>query len=206
MKLKKQKSKVAKYNSFGRLVGLTTNCALSAFYYGYCLTYFNAIPFRDIIKIYHIENFPRAATQGLLTGCISFTGALGSFLALFLVDRFSRKKCLMGLSVAAIILSFIIMIPHIWVLAIVRMIQGLVIGTISCITPLYINEMMPKSVSGPFWSYHQCLYVFGITFGFILSFILSQFTSPQIFWRFIFAFPIITCIIQIYCFVYLYPQ
>ena len=51
-----------KYNSLTRLIGLTTNCALSAFYYGYCLTYFNAVAFRDIVKIYHIEHFPKALT------------------------------------------------------------------------------------------------------------------------------------------------
>lgn len=54
IKIKKIKQKSKKYNSFWRLVGLTTNCGLSAFYYGYCLTYFNAFPFRDIVKIYHI--------------------------------------------------------------------------------------------------------------------------------------------------------
>jgi len=37
IKIKKIKQKSKKYNSFWRLVGLTTNCGLSAFYYGYCL-------------------------------------------------------------------------------------------------------------------------------------------------------------------------
>ena len=54
MKLRRLKSKATKYNSLARLIGLTTNCGLSAFYYGYCLTYFNSVPFRDIIKIYHL--------------------------------------------------------------------------------------------------------------------------------------------------------
>lgn len=139
MKLKRQKSKIPKYNSLSRLIALTTNCGLSAFYYGYCLTYFNAIPFRDIIKIYHIEHFPKAATEGLLTGCVSITGALGSILALVMVDRLSRRKFLMAMSAISILLSLVVLIPDIWVLAIVRLIQGLVIGTISCITPLYIN-------------------------------------------------------------------
>lgn len=156
------------------MIGLTLNCGLSAFYYGFCLTYFNSIPFRNIISIYHIEQYPKAATEGLLTGCISFMGAFGSIMALFFVDRFSRKKCLLFFSYCAVVLSLLLMIPHIWILIAVRCIQGLIIGAISCITPLYINEMMPKSVSGPFWSFHQFLYVFGITFSFILSLVCSN--------------------------------
>lgn len=206
MKLKKLKSKAKKYKSLNRLIALTTNCGLSAFFYGFCCTYFNAVAFRDIIKIYHIESFPRAATEGLLTGCISFTGALGSILSLCLVERISRRKCLMIMSGIAIALSLLLMIPNIWVLATVRLLQGIVIGIISCITPLYISEMMPKSVSGPFWSYHQCLFVFGLSFPFILKLICAQMMTPLVYWRIVFGFPILTCIIQIYNFAYIFPQ
>jgi hypothetical protein len=64
--------------------------------------------------------------------------------------------------------------------------------------------MMPKEVSGPLWSFHQVLFVVGLSFGFILAYFLSFFMDSTSYWRFIFGFPLITSIIQLINFKYFF--
>lgn len=56
---------------------------------------------------------------------------------------------------------------------------------------------MPKEVSGPLWSLHQVLFVIGVSFGFLLTFILGFFADPVQSWRIIFGFPLVTAIAQL---------
>lgn len=80
-----------KYKSLSLLIKLALNCGLSAFYYGYCLTYFNSINYQHIVSIFNLEDYPRALTQGCLTGSTFFTGAIGTILSTQLINRFSRR-------------------------------------------------------------------------------------------------------------------
>lgn len=62
---------------------------------------------------------------------------------------------------------------------------------------------MPKEISGPMWSLHQVMFVFGTTFGFILSFLLSGLFSIHYIWRIIFGFPLLTSTFQLFTFYFL---
>lgn len=92
------------------------------------------------------------------------------------VKTYRQALCLIAFLTS--ILSLVILYPNIWVLVIVRLLQGLLIGMISCITALYINEMIPKQVTASFWSFHQFLFMFGIAFSFILSAICAPRFPP----------------------------
>lgn len=168
-----------KYRSLLTLVKLALNCGLSAFYYGYCLTSFNSINFDRIVAIFHLEHYPRALTQGVLTGSTCFTAALGTILTTHLIARFSRRESLMILSCLAIVLSTFSLIPTALMLFVARLGQGFAIGSISCITPLYMKEIMPKEISGPLWSLHQVMFVLGASFGFFLTFLLGLLSEPE---------------------------
>lgn len=50
----------------------------------------------------------------------------------------------MILSSLTFLVTLLALIPSIYTLVVVRLTQGLIIGCISCITPLYMREMMPK--------------------------------------------------------------
>lgn len=63
---------------------------------------------------------------------------------------------------------------------------------------------MPTEVSGPLWSLHQVLYVAGLTFSFVLVFILGHFLEPSESWRIIFGFPIVPSVLQLINFTYFY--
>lgn len=110
----------------------------------------------------------------------------------------------MILSCCVILLCLCSLIANAMMLFLSRLGQGLAIGCISCLTPLYMREMMPKEVSGPLWSVHQVLYVGGISFSFVLVFILGHFMEPEESWRIVFGFPIILCLIQLINFTYFY--
>lgn len=70
---------------------MALNCGLSAFYYGYSITFFNSINFNTIVEIFSLQEYPRALTQGLLTGSTCFTGAIGTMLSVQLISKFSRR-------------------------------------------------------------------------------------------------------------------
>ncbi len=194
--------KERKYNSLLKLIGLTTTCGLSAFYFGYCITYFNAIPYKKIVEIYSIE--PKRLTEGLITASINFTGAFGAMTSMYFANRLSCRQCLILLSALALVFSAILVIPNIWILVVARLAQGIVVGMISCITPWFISEMIPKSVAGPFWSYHQCLLIVGITASFVVSSYCSSRFPFEIYWRIVFCFPVLTSGVQLLSFLLIF--
>ena len=80
-----------RYKSYPYLLRLCLNICLSSFYFGFSNGYFNAINFDHIVQIFHIEKYPKAAAQGILTGFMSVTGGLGAFSSSYLLQKFSRK-------------------------------------------------------------------------------------------------------------------
>lgn len=110
----------------------------------------------------------------------------------------------MILSCCTFLLTLLALIPSFYTLVLVRLIQGIIAGCTSCITPLYMREMMPKEVSGPLWSLHQTLFVVGTTGGFILNYVVSFFIDMHEGWRIIFGFPLITSTLQLINFHFFY--
>ena len=97
------------------------------------------------------------------------------------------------------------MIPNIYILFVVRLLQGFCIGMISAVSPLYIREFSPTELASILCPLNQIGIVFGITFSFILTFFLSLFMPADIYWRIVFGFPIVTSAIQLYQLQYNYP-
>ena len=77
--------------------------------------------------------------QGILTGCISFAGGLGAFWSSILIKKCSRKQSFEILAIAMIIVCFLLQFCDIRVLLIARCLQGIIIGMISSVTPMYIR-------------------------------------------------------------------
>lgn len=143
--------------------------------------------------------------QGLLTGFLSFAAGLGAFWSSYLLNKLTRRECFQFLSIFMIIICFLLMIPNIYMLFIVRLLQGFCIGMISAVSPLYIREFSPTELASILCPLNQIGIVFGITFSFILTFILSLLMPAGMYWRIVFGFPIITSAIQLYQLKYNYP-
>lgn len=143
--------------------------------------------------------------QGLLTGFLSFAAGLGAFWSSHLLNKLSRRQCFQFLSIFMIFVCFLLMIPNIYILFIVRLFQGFCIGMISAVSPLYIREFSPTELASILCPLNQIGIVFGITFSFILTFFLSLFMPAEIYWRIVFGFPILTSAILLYQLHYTYP-
>lgn len=90
------------------------------------------------------------------------------------------------------------MVPNIYLLFAARVMQGLAIGAISSIAPLYIREFVPVELSGSLCPWNQIGIVMGVTFPFVIAFILDTGLHIQGYWRGVYGFPLIVCAFQIY--------
>lgn len=127
------------YKSYAQLLKMVINVGLSSFYFGFSLAYFNAINFDDIVQIYQLQGFDRSMTQGWITGCISAAACLGALISTYLINNFSRIQCIMMINFIIFGNTILLMIPHVIVLIVCRLIQGLCIGILSSAAPLFIR-------------------------------------------------------------------
>lgn len=132
-----------KYNSYKQILNITINICLSSFTFGFFNGYFNSISFKNIYEIYRMEGYQPSTMQGLLTGILSLTGGIGAYMSKYLLTFFTRKQCFQILSTSTILICLLLLIPNLSILFISRCIQGLIIGMIASITPLYLREFIP---------------------------------------------------------------
>lgn len=128
-----------RYISYKHLLHITINICLSSFNYGFCCSYFNSVLFKDTCEIFGIGEQSRSTMQGILTGCIAFTGGLGAFWSSVLIKRFSRKECFQVLSTAMVIVCCFLQIADLRVLLVARCVQGIIAGMITAVSPMYIR-------------------------------------------------------------------
>ena len=196
---------VPRYKSYNYLFKVCLNICLTSFTFGYGNGNFNSIAFDDIIDIYNLHQYPRASTQGFLTGSLSIMGGAGAFLSSYLLQKMSRKQSVEFLAWMSLCAGIILMIPHLGFLIIGRLIQGLCIGMCSTVAPLYLREICPIEIAASLCPYNQIFIVFGITSSFTLSFLFSMFLPAHIYWRFVFGFPILVSCLQLYNLKFNYP-
>lgn len=193
-----------RYRSFDHLLKVVLNVCLSPFTYGFANGYFNSISIYDIAKIYEVEGYSLSTLQGVITGVLPFTGGIGAYFTSYMLNRFSRKQMFEILAVYTFFIHLLLMIPNIYVLFAARALEGLSIGMISAITPLYIREFSPTELSGSLCPWNQIINVVGLSFSFALTFFLSLFLPVEVYWRIAFGFPIVTSLFQLYNLRYVY--
>ena len=87
-----EKEIVHRYQSYNYLFKVCLNICLTSFMFGFGNSNFNAIAFDDVIQIYGLQTYPRATTQGLLTGCLSVMGGIGAFCSSYLLQKLTRRQ------------------------------------------------------------------------------------------------------------------
>jgi MFS family permease len=89
-----------------------------------------------------------------------------------------------------------------------RIVQGMCAGIYSALVPLIIKELAPFELSGVFGVFPQLFITVGIFVSCFLSFVLSQiYDDPtgSSYWRFIFAFSLVTLVIQTFALKFIFP-
>lgn len=187
------------------LLIITINVCLCPFNFGFSNAYFNAVSFRDIVRIFGLPSSDLAALQGLLTGCLSLTGGLGARASGYLLSSLSRRHCFCFLCLFMLVVCGLLMVPSLPVLLLARCLQGFCIGMISAVTPIYLREFSPTELASSLCPWNQIGVASGLTFSFILTFALSLFLPPEVYWRIVFGFPVLPSLLLLYNLHFTYP-
>lgn len=132
--------------------------AIAGMLYGYDIGVINGV------FLFIKRDIPMSNQQlSLLAASVLGGGAIATLLAGFLADWFGRKRMIQLSSLIFIlgVLSVVIAEDYTWLL-IGRLIQGVAIGIITIVAPLYLAEAMPTHLRGRGIVSFQLLLTFGI--------------------------------------------
>jgi SP family facilitated glucose transporter-like MFS transporter 1 len=134
-----------------------------------------------------------AAPLGAAIGAIS-----GGFIA-----AMGRRFALLLINVVITAAIFVSLLKYFTTILIGRFFMGMCAGAFSVISPLFISEICPPQLSGPFGVINQ----FMVTFGIVVIYVLGIFIVPydanvaevldSDSWRYLFGFPLIFVVVQV---------
>lgn len=81
-------------------------------------------------------------------GCVPVGAGVGAIFSSILLKKFSLKSVFLITNIVSVIAISTIQVKTLYTLLAGRIIQGVCVGLYSAITPLYINQMLPQSLSG----------------------------------------------------------
>ena len=197
------------YNSFLYILGFVLNCCFGAFYFGYIMAELNLLMV-NLNKLYHWTSSEYSLFKGILNGLNPFGAIIGTLISGNFFNKISRRISLIIADVIGLIGCVICLFisangaPQI----IGRLLCGISVGINSQIIPIYINELSPIEISGVMGTFFQ----FFINMGILISYLMGlgipddsdNYDLDNSWWRFVFAFPIITCVLRIFFLLFVY--
>ncbi len=161
---------------------------LGAFQFGYTIAVMaGALLF--LAPLFELD----ATRQGFLVSAVLIGALIGAAGAGMLAEKYGRKRA--QIIIAAVMLVGTLVIVGAGTLeAIVvgRMIQGLGIGAITVVGPMYIAEVSPAEHRGKNVSFYQL----SVTFGILCAYFVSYLFSGDGAWRWMFAVGIVPAILH----------
>lgn len=189
-----------KHKSFFYVFSVVFNAALGTFFFGYMIGVFN--PTQTCVEIVNGWNeSEKKVYDGVVTALMPVGAIIGAFIGGILGSKIGRRWTFILADIIGIV-GCVIWIFSGFPLFLGRFIGGISVGINSAVVPLYINEISPISVSGVMGSMTQLMVNVGILISFLLGLNLSdkktiqENPDGQFWWRFMFAFPIITQVIR----------
>lgn len=161
---------------------------LGAFQYGYTIAVMaGALLF--LIPIFQLD----PTQQGFLVSAILMGALAGSAVAGTVAEVLGRKRAQI-LIAGLFLVGTLIVVDALSVRAMIlgRVIQGLAVGAISVVGPMYIAEIAPPSTRGRSVSFYQLAVTFGILCAYSVSYLFSWDGG----WRWMFAVGIIPAIVH----------
>ena len=189
------------YKSFFFILVVVLNACLGSFFVGYKLGELNLL----VVDIKHIYNWSTTQTSiytGILNAMVPIGAILGAIVSGNLFSKIGRKW---GLIIADVLgffgsLSCIFIGNQAYPQIIGRLISGIACGINCQLIPLYINELTPIEISGFMGSFFQSSLNIGIMISYIMGLKIpddsTNYDTSNDWWKFVFGFPMITCIIR----------
>jgi MFS family permease len=123
-----------------------------------------------------------------------------------LVERSGEAKAMIFCNLVAIFaISLQLVELKVGYLLIGRVIQGVVIGILSCILPLYLNSIAPIPISGKICSLNQIMICLGVITAYLVGFFIPEDKDDEVLWRLVVGFPILPSLVSIVGFMWLFP-
>ena len=177
---------------------------------GLCFSYFNSLT-KILHKQYKHEDKYVIGNHDIFNSVVSviipLAAILGSILANPLASK-GRRFAMIVIATAGIIGSCITMIFDMTALLAGRFILGLCVGAYTTVSPLYMSEFAPRSISGSLGAITQFGAVSGIFIGNASGLLIplendsDALTSRT--WRIVFILPAIICFIQLVLFIFVF--
>lgn len=167
--------------------------ALGGFQFGY------AIGIMAGIILFLASGFHLSPHEQALLASVSLVGALpGALIAGPLSNRLGRRRSQQSIGVFFLIGSLILFFAQpISTILLGRFLQGLAIGAIAVVAPMYIAEISPQERRGHFVSFYQL----AVTIGILVAYILNLLLEPH--WEWIFGLGAIPALIHVIGFQFL---
>ena len=197
------------YNSFFFILGFVLNASFGAFFFGYMMAELNLLII-DLKHLYNWDDSQNSFMKGLLNGLNPIGAIIGTIISGNFFNKISRRW---GLLIAdfvgiggSVICLFLGASGATQIVG--RLLCGIAVGINSQIIPLYINELAPLEISGVMGTFFQ----FFINMGILVSYLMGlgipddsdTYDLDNSWWRFVFAFPIITCILRVILLIFVY--
>ena len=184
------------------VVSMAVTSSLGFWLLGYGFAYFNVftgILHRQYMAVGGAVITDEDLFNSIISGLIPIGGIFGALL-IGPVVNLGRRVALMTISVVFICGTGATMVFNFYFLFFGRFVMGACIGAYATVSPLYISEIAPVSISGTLGVLNQFMAVTGILVAYSLSFLVPYPSDEAALttgiWRFIFAFPASVAIIQ----------
>lgn len=127
------------------------------------------------------ESIPMTVDQeSLLVGAVFGGGALATLISGFLSDWVGRRRMIIAASLIFIVSVLMIYYSQTYATLLAgRLIQGVAVGIVTIVIPLYLTESMPTSLRGRGVTAFQLL----LTLGILLASLVSLYFTPDGDWR-----------------------
>lgn len=190
------------YKSFLYILGFVLNACFGAFFFGYMMAELNLL-IVDLRHQYHWDSGQNSFMKGLLNGLNPIGAIVGTIISGNFFNKISRRLGLIIADVIGIIGSIIcLFLAASGATQIVgRFLCGIAVGINSQLIPLYINELSPLEISGVMGTFFQ----FFINMGILISYLMGlgipddsdDYDLENSWWKFVFAFPLISCVSRV---------
>ena len=189
------------YKSFIYIFGFVLNASLGAFLVGYKLAELNLL-IVDLKHIYFLSEANSSIFSGLLNAMLPIGAIIGAILSGNFFSKLGRKWGLIIADIFGALGSFICIFQgdNASTQIIGRILSGISVGVNSHLVPIYINELAPQEISGFMGSFFQSFSNIGILIAYLMGLNLPKneinYDITDNWWKFVFALPIITCVIR----------
>lgn len=174
--------------------------ALGSLFFGFFIGAYN--PAQSCIEIVNgWSDSEKDTYSGLATALMPIGAVFGAFLCGFLGSSYGRWTTFMVTDLIGLV-GAVLLIFKGPTLFIGRVVGGLAVGINSAMVPTYINEISPLKVSGVMGALTNLMINSGILVSFLLGLNLPKSKDikadpdGQNWWRFMFGFPILICVLR----------